>query len=474
MNELQEIQKINREIFNIFNLFFKEGFGKSPQRFSPIDNFSSTIKKTARKRVKHVEKAFIKYGPIIRNFYSTKANRLWELIKNSGGLKYVLGGGSHFLPAHFRSVKSMALYGDTILIPDPVLPWLETERSEEKFQRVQFIEQIFMILHLKPLVDAELPYPAISLFPSWEKALEKNDVQTKEEIERLVTNFFSFYLQIPFINAGEIIDYIRKHPRDFLEKVDTKKLFIAPGHKKESIQKAINHFREYINVWRSDDFNKMCNDFSDAELAYLGIYERVAPQFHLMENSNEFKAHPLSCMEAQWYYHHLVSNMFSGILNSINEKMINPIDSYIQLNNKHFDWLSNLTIKELVRLRKDGVNEEFRSKIKQALDHLNNSEIKDANNVAIETAKVISSLLYDHQRNIREINKKYFEKYGKNLIVTGTGIAASFIPTIAPFAILTAVSAGATLIWNIKDHVSSLKKQSKSLMGILAKYSKDG
>lgn len=473
MKELREIQELNRELFNIFELLFEEGFGMSPQRFSPIDNFDSSIRKSAKKTAKSVKKAIIKYEPILRKFYSNKANRLFKSLENSGGLKYVLGGSSYFMPTHFRAVKSMALYGDTILIPDPVLPWLETERSEEGFRHVKFLEQIFMLLHLKPLIDAKLPYPAISIFPSWEKSLEKYDFQTKEEIQKLVTNFFSFYLQIPFITYKETIDYAKKHPDDFLKQVDSKNLFIAPECEKESIYDGIKHYREYINIWRSDDYKKTCNNLSDAELVWLGINERLAPQFHLWENSNELKAHPLSCVEAQWYYHQLTSKMLSGMINSINPKLLDPIDSYVQLNNKRFKWLGNLTIEELVKLREEGENEEFRSEIKKALDHLNSSAIQDVNDVAVEVAKTISNLLHKHQRNIKKINNRYFNKYSKTILTTIPGIAASFIPVLAPIAItVTAIGSGTKLIWDIGKHIGSLKKESKSLMGVLAKYSK--
>ena len=471
MKELKEIQELNRQIFNLFEGLFVEAFGILPQRFSPIDNFGSEIKKISQKQKQNILSAVNKYLPEIQNFYNKNDSRMFQLLGIIGGLKYVLGGGSRFLTTQFKAVKSMALYGDTILIPDPVLPWLETERIEEKFHHILFLEQIFIILHFKPLVDANLPYPAISVFPSWEKFLEKNDSITKTGVERLVTNFFSFYLQIPFTAYEEIISYVKKNPDTFLKKVDDKNLFIAPGQEPQSIYNAIKHYREYIDTWRSSDYKDTCKTYSDAEIVWLGINERLAPQFHWWENSNELKAHPLACLDVQWHYHQLTSKMLLGMINSNVPKPLNPLESYIQLNNKHFKWLGNLTVEELVRLREEGENEEFRSNIKKNLDHLNAASIQDVDDVAVEVAKTISSLINKHQRNIKKINNRYFKKYGKTILITG--IAASFFPALAPVAIASTVTvAGANLVWDISEHVGDLKRASKSLMGVLAKYSK--
>src|SRR5262249_10832466 len=57
--------------------------------------------------------------------------------KQLGGMGLVLGGSRRFKRTQLDAVATAALYSDTVLIPDPVLPWLlETEREEEKFPAV--------------------------------------------------------------------------------------------------------------------------------------------------------------------------------------------------------------------------------------------------------------------------------------------------------------------------------------------------
>ena len=90
-----------------------------------------------------------------------------------GGIKCVYGGSSRINQSTFDSYRKMALYSDTVFIPDPIIPWLEVERKEERFNLVYLLQSCYYLLKYKPLIDADLPYPAIIVFPSFEKSLEQ-------------------------------------------------------------------------------------------------------------------------------------------------------------------------------------------------------------------------------------------------------------------------------------------------------------
>jgi hypothetical protein len=55
------------------------------------------------------------------------------------------------------------------------MPWLERDRREERFRHVLLLKAVHTLLQLKPLVDADLRYPPVVVFPSWEKSLEEHD-----------------------------------------------------------------------------------------------------------------------------------------------------------------------------------------------------------------------------------------------------------------------------------------------------------
>ncbi len=97
----------------------------------------------------------------------------------------MLGGSSRFPDAALGGVRKAALYADTIYVPDPLLPWIEIDRVEERFRHMELLLAYQTLLQLKPLVDAQLSYPAVIVFPSWEKSLETCDTVTQDGIAKL-------------------------------------------------------------------------------------------------------------------------------------------------------------------------------------------------------------------------------------------------------------------------------------------------
>jgi hypothetical protein len=194
------------EFFNILDEFFRRATGDSAEDFASLDEFPDAIRKNAEKLGRHGESAWRWGVDALLDYYRRHQFDNFKQAKSYGGMKLVLGGGSRFLPTQLGAVRKMLLYTDTILIPDPVYPWLEVERSEEKFNHVNMLQNVFTLLHLKPLIDAELPYPAIFVFQSWEKRLEKDDEKTLTGIENLIAGFFSHYTGNQFGDVGEVLD----------------------------------------------------------------------------------------------------------------------------------------------------------------------------------------------------------------------------------------------------------------------------
>jgi len=165
--------EMQRQFFDALDEFFKSATGQSAEKFAEPDEFGDAIHQKGKHFAKHAVKAFRKLGEDLEQFYAGP-DRLTTFTESRqiGGMKVVLGGTSRFTSSHLDSVRKMLLYADTILIPDPILPWVEVDRKEERFRHVKLLEAAFFLLRLKPLVDADLPYPAVMVFQSWEKSLE--------------------------------------------------------------------------------------------------------------------------------------------------------------------------------------------------------------------------------------------------------------------------------------------------------------
>jgi hypothetical protein len=61
-------------------------------------------------------------------------------------MRLVLGGGSRFQRSQLDSVLTAVLYSDTVLVPDPVMPWLERDRREERFRHVLLLKAVHTLL----------------------------------------------------------------------------------------------------------------------------------------------------------------------------------------------------------------------------------------------------------------------------------------------------------------------------------------
>jgi len=185
-----------------------------------------------------------------------------------------------------------------------VLPWLEADRREERFRHVLWLETCHALLHLKPLVDANLPSPPVLVFPSWEKTLEQQDATTREGIDKLVVSLLSRFLKVSFSTVDECVRYAQKCPDEFLGVIDQNALFVPPeGAVGTPLKAAIKAYKTSIQTWRSPEFVAMVQGWNDAELVLNGVIERLVPQYHLLDNADNLSAQPMLCLAAHEHYY---------------------------------------------------------------------------------------------------------------------------------------------------------------------------
>ncbi len=463
---------IQQEYFQILSEFFERATGKSAMAFASPDKFGETIKKDADKIAIRGEKAFPWGKNTLIDFYSRHKTAAFQSAHEIGGMKLVLGGSSQFTDTHLQAVRKMLLYADTILIPDPILPWIEVEREEEKFPHANLLQNVFILLHLKPLVDVNLSYPAIIVFPSYEKTLETKDNETKQGIDRLVLNFFSYYTGNRFESIKDILNYACTYEKEFMQQVEKNRLFVPPdGVAGTNITKAIEDYRQYIKTWRSEQHAKTYLGLPDGALVMNGISERLAPQWHLLENADELHAQPMLCLNAHWHYYTLSASMYQGRLLESNLLKPETVNTLCALSGRQFEWLGNIPIEILAKLREQNENEEFRKTLSSFTSQLNKCAIDDIDRVTSEVCRGIASLLSEHKKRVKEISDKYALLYKKTLVSSWVTLAATFVPALAPFVglmySLSSAIAG-KYVWDKVDERKEKKKLSHSLMGVLA------
>src|SRR6266568_430824 len=466
----QGILPDQRRFFALLEEFFRRATGYSAEEFAKLGRFDEAIRANAERIGKRGE-AFPWIDSQLRSYYGQQANASYGFGKALGGMKLVLGGASTFAATQLAAVRKMILYSDTILLPDPVLPWFEDARPEERFRHARLLESVFFLLQLKPLVDADLPYPAILVFPSWERSLERHDPVTQQREIALYAAFMSHHLGANFRDLSEVMAFARANRADFLKAVDRAHLFVAPGGAiAEGLEAAVARYKAELAKWRTPSYLESIQGMSDAELVALGIAERLGPQYHLLENAEEFASQPMLCLEAHWAYHKMIARMQEGRLEQAGALGAQTVATLRALNESSVSWLGNVPIPALVDLRKDNENETFRKKLAEYTSSLHESQLGDLDRVAGEVGRGLASLLAAHDKEVRAIERKYRSRHSKTLVGGWVTLSAVLMPTLAPFigGPVAPVLIAAKYILDKVDEQREKGQAARTLTGVLA------
>ena len=460
----------SRELFAHLEEFFLRATGKSAAKFATVETFGDVIRASVSEIAPRGEDAFRWLDTEVRAFYARRSVDAFTDATKLGGMSLVLGGGSRFLRSQLNSVSTAVLYSDTVLIPDPVLPWLEKDRTEEKHRHVLILQAVHALLQLKPLVDADLPYPPVVVFPSWEKLLEEHDAQTQEGVLQLITDVLSNSLGEALVGFEEIVDFADRHSERFCETVDRNRLFIAPGGPvNEPLGEALARYKGQIATLRSGDCLDAYDRLPIHRRVLNGISERVAPVYHLLENAQEFGGHPLMCLEQHAHYFRLVSNTSSARLERL--KVLDPRTSALvdALSSRRLRWLGGIPADTLVKLRLDNENAAFRERLAASVGRLHESVLEDVDRVAAEVCHDLEGAISEHEKELRSIQEKYNRVHGQTAVLAVAAAGAALMPALAPLLGGTAPFALAAKYG--RDKVAELAEKhalTQSLVGVLA------
>lgn len=434
---IENIINVQREYFDLLEEFFKEATGATAEKFLNIkESFHEGIQRRKNdKFIKRFHNALNDYVPKIGEFHSIKSDVLLNAHKLVGGLKCVIGGSSRFPETAFDSFRKFALYADTIFIPDPILPWIEVDRQGEKFRNIYFLQSCLYLLKLKPLIDVDLPYPAVIVFPSWEKSLESTNEETRDLISEFFLSFFSYYLNSNFEDESELVDYISNKGKELFRKiVISKQLFLPPNSlPPKNFNEAVGRYVDFTHEERSDEYIKRTDALSPEILVLNGILERLLPQFHIRDNSKMLRAHPLFWLPAHYHYFLLCSRVSNDELNQLGLLKQKTLSIFQGLQHSTNAWLGNIPIRDIARLRTENCNEVFRKKLVEYFDALSNASFEEIDNVAADVGRAILSLISAHDKEAKRISEKYLRKHTLTLEIAVLTLGVQLFPWLVPY-----------------------------------------
>ena len=418
-NPIKNSIEYSREFFAYLDEFFVRATGKPATEFASIETFSDVVRANARDIALRAEDAYPWLDTEFRTFIARRGVDAFADARQLGGMNLVLGGGSRFGRSQLDSTSATVLYSDTVFIPDPVMPWMESERSEEKFRHVLLLQAVHALLHLKPLVDADLPIPPVFVFPSWEKLLEENDPQTQSGISQLFADVLSNYLGESLASIEEVIDFTDRFPDRTCQVVESNRLFVAPGGPvEEPLKDALTRYEEEVATWRSADWLSQYGKLPPHRQIINGILERLAPIYHLLENAHELGSNPLLCIEQQAHYLGIVSNTSNARLAALD--VLDPRTTALvnALSSQRLRWLGGIPVETLVDLRRDNENVDFREQLHASVARLHESGLGDINRVAAEVCHDLEQAIAGHEKDLRAIQSKYDRVHGRTAVIS--------------------------------------------------------
>jgi hypothetical protein len=477
--ELHDIISFQDSYFEILTEFFVNVTGRLPRDFSPLDKFSESIHGmaiTLRENPSKAEKSMMAFSTLekdLKKLYSEEGGKAFSAAKKLDGCKLNLGGSSRFLQTQLNATRKSLLYSDTVLIPDPVMPWLEKKRDEEKFNHITPLQMVFFILHLSDLKGNDFDLPPFFVFPSFEKSLEEHDQQTQENSIQLITDVFSHYVDSGIEHPKNIIEFATKYPEQYFQKIEEARLFVSPGSEPgEPLKIALENYKDEMRQWRSEDWCTELFSNGDASIVTNAIIERIMPNYHLLENADELRSHPFLCVNAQAHYYQLIANMKNSSVGEV--ASFDPSTSAIlqSLTSKRLDYLANIEDSQLVALRKTDENVEFRRELRDLVNSLPNTKLEDLGYVASEVCAHIERAVSKHEKQVSSFNSKYQAKHKYTALLAGSTLGVTMFPVLAPFlgALLPLGAAVATgkYVSDKFDEKAEGKPFSHSMMGVIS------
>lgn len=477
MNEVQV------GLFSLFSALFAALTGRAVELVIGVEE----IKQRMMWRVKHQPDLFAnsvnQATGELGEFYNHHSINIYQQAKNFGGMRLVTGGQRMFGPSALNAVRITGLYADTQLIPDPIYPFISSDLKLNAAP-LQLAIQLFHILQLRPLVDAKLPVPAVFIFPSFEESLEQHDAHTKLGLEDLSVRLISPICQGQIQSLDELFDYSSKQESAFLDKLMPAGLFIPPGGEPGISLSASEAARQYLKELegvRSPHVLDQMKRMPIGPLLLNGVLERLRPQYHLFENSNELGAQALLSQPAHWHYFEKIAQANARDLRSQNVISDQAFQTLHAVQDNSLSWLANIPVTTLVQLISNNEHRWLREELNKYTSQLASAGPIDTNEMIKEVSHGLASLVQRQRKSLNDIELRYAPKKAAVLTggVIGAGLVASavMLPLLSPLlavgvpAVALAGAASGALIGFGKEKIGEIVEKrhaGKSLLGVLA------
>jgi hypothetical protein len=138
------------------------------------------------------------------------------------------------------------------------------------------------------------------------------------------------------------------------------------------------------------------------------------------------------------------------------------------LSHKNVSWLGQVPIPDLIRLRAEMANIEFRKRLGAILSELDSASPDEFDSSLARVAMAIEKLLVDHEHDVRKIDKEYRRRHAQTLTGFVVSLGAAFLPSLPIVGSVAAITAAGKFAVDSVDQWMRKRQASKTMMGVLA------
>lgn len=477
------VREAQLELFSLFAQLFGALTGQDVRLISGENEIRERMLRRAKHEVSEMAQRVNAAAEQLEEFYAVNALVAFNYAKTLGGMRLVTGGQRTFGTSALDAVRITGLYADTQLIPDPIHPFF-TSNLNLNALHLQLANSLFNILQLRPLVNADLPVPPVFIFQSFEQPLQDNDAHTKHGIEKLALRLLSPLCDSSIASLDELFDYARRREDAFMHAVLANRLFVPPGANPNDVLQPSDAIRDYIAELegvRSKETLDRLKKLPPGVVILNGVLERLAPQYHLIENASELGAQPLLSQGVHWHYFEKCATANAAELccrNILSEQAFHTLRA---VQDDSLSWLANIPVEGLCELIVNNEHRWLREELDKYTTQLASAGEISTSEMVREVSYGLASLVQRQQKLMHDIEKKYEPKKWAVYLGGGLGLAiaagTTMLPFLSPFlgmgmpsATALAAIGGASLGFGkekISEQVEKRQVQ-RSMIGMLA------
>lgn len=341
----------------------------------------------------------------IKEFWANIGDINEAHIQDSSSIKAAFGGD--LFPSYTKNIGcSLGLYLDTIILPDPFL------RTEFMFKGLSpkkaiyyFFKHGLQLMNYKLLALANFDDPIIAILPD-STLLSKNRPQILSSIsEPDIIRHAGSLFEIKFSEMGEVSEFLHKYkdPEVLVNKIKVKKKLLFDIDWLDPLPTQI------YNYWNLQ-LKNFFPEFHAGDVVFHQIIGRMHQANDVILKARELNSEPLLDAPTSWQY--LKWKYEYNITEQADFSKIHIIKGIQSLSEQKLKWLSKVTPKELIMLRKRNVHKELREIFSKGLTDIKNLSDDDFLNSSNEILKNIQNTFIDHEKKLSALSKNKIKFLG--------------------------------------------------------------